>query len=217
MERFKEDDLMSLDIDNFKGAVSAGGGIARSNIWMVQLPTNIPRAPNLNSNTMNLICKNVTMPGRQIVTSDRMIGMKPFKTAYGYLHDDVSMTFQVLNDNKIRDYFYAWSELVVNTETKELNYFNEYTRDVKIFTIKKRSTTATKIANALVIADVIVELLGGDLLTNSQVSALMTNASSGVRLQNAFPTTLNGFELNNDADGLIELNVQLSFKDWRNI
>ena len=124
MERFKEDDLMSLDIDNFKGAVSAGGGIARSNIWMVQLPTNIPRAPTINSNTINLICKNVTMPGRQIVTADRMIGMKPFKTAYGYLTDDVSMTFQVLNDNKIRDYFYAWSELVVNTQTKELNYFN---------------------------------------------------------------------------------------------
>lgn len=217
MERFKEDDLMSLDIDNFKGAVSAGGGIARSNIWMVQLPTNIPRAPTINSNTLNLICKNVTMPGRQIVTADRAIGMKPFKTAYGYLTDDVSMTFQVLNDNKVRDYFYAWAELVVNTTTKELNYFNEYTRDVKIFTVKKRSTTATKVANALVIADVIVELLGGDLLTNSQVSALMTNSTGAVRLENAFPTTLNGFELNNDADGLIELNVQLSFKDWRNI
>ena len=34
------------------------------------------------------------------------------------------------------------------------------------------------------------------------------------RLLNAFPTTMNSMELNNDADGLIEVNVQLSYKRY---
>ena len=34
------------------------------------------------------------------------------------------------------------------------------------------------------------------------------------RLLNAFPTTMNSMELNNDPDGLIEVNVQLSYKRY---
>ena len=34
------------------------------------------------------------------------------------------------------------------------------------------------------------------------------------RLLNAYPTTMNSFELNNDLDGLLEVNVQLSYKRY---
>ena len=35
-----------------------------------------------------------------------------------------------------------------------------------------------------------------------------------VKLVDAFCTTLNAIQLNNDPNGLVELNVQLSYKDW---
>ena len=34
-------------------------------------------------------------------------------------------------------------------------------------------------------------------------------------LSEAFPTTVNVIELNNDQDGLVLVNVQLAFTDWR--
>ena len=34
------------------------------------------------------------------------------------------------------------------------------------------------------------------------------------RLLNAYPTTLNSFQLSNDLDGLLEVNVQLSYKKY---
>ena len=114
---------MSLNIDAFKGAVSAGGGFAKTNLFVVQLPTNIPGAPSINSNTLNLICKGAQMPGRQILSSERTIGMKSIKTAYGFLTDDVSLTFHVMNDFKVKEYFEACQQNVVNTTTQELNYF----------------------------------------------------------------------------------------------
>lgn len=208
---------MSLNIDTFKGAVSAGKGFAKSNLFVVQLPTNIPGAPVINSNTLNLVCKNIQMPGRQILTSDRIIGMKAIKTAYGFLHDDVSMTFHVMNDFKIKEYFEAWQQSVVNTTTQELNYFNEYTRNVEIRQLSKRSNAFQKLANGLILADAIFELFGSDLLSDSQVAGLANQTVHTVRLQNAYPTTLNGYELTNDLDGMVELNVQLSFKNWRQL
>ena len=208
---------MSLNIDTFKGAVSAGGGFAKTNLFVVQLPTNIPGAPVINSNTLNLVCKGAQMPGRQILTSERIIGMKSIKTAYGFLTDDVSLTFHVMNDFKIKEYFEAWQQSVVNTTTQELNYFNEYTRNVEIRQLSKRSSSFQKLASGLVLADAIFELVGSDLLSDNQVAGLLNQTVHGVRLQNAYPTTLNGYELNNELDGMVELNVQLSFKNWRQL
>ena len=208
---------MSLNIDTFKGAVSAGGGFAKTNLFVVQLPVNIPGAPPINSNTLNLICKGAQMPGRQILSSERTIGMKSIKTAYGFLTDDVSLTFHVMNDFKVKEYFEAWQQNVVNTTTQELNYFNEYTRDVDIKQLSKRSSSFQKLASGLVLADAIFELFGGDLLSDSQVAGLLNQTVHGVRLQSAYPTTLNGYELNNELDGMVELNVQLSFKNWRQL
>ena len=34
------------------------------------------------------------------------------------------------------------------------------------------------------------------------------------KLLNAYPTTLNSFQLSNDLDGLLEVNVQLSYKKY---
>jgi len=37
------------------------------------------------------------------------------------------------------------------------------------------------------------------------------------RLRDAFPTTLNAIELNNDQNGTVEISVQLSYTDWSEI
>ena len=122
-----------------------------------------------------------------------------------------------MNDFKIKEYFEAWQQSVVNTTTQELNYFNEYTRNVEIRQLSKRSSSFQKLATGLVLADAIFELFGSDLLSDNQVAGLLNQTVHGVRLQNAYPTTLNGYELNNELDGMVELNVQLSFKNWRQL
>mgnify|MGYP007000440401 CR=1 len=47
---------------------------------------------------LNLLCSNATLPGKQILTYDRVIGMERQRTAYGYAVDDTTLTFYALND-----------------------------------------------------------------------------------------------------------------------
>ena len=169
---------MTTDIDAFKSTVTGGAGLAMANMFLVQLPVSIPGIPNINSRTLNILCKSVQLPGRQVTTAPKIIGPKEVKHAYGILEDDVAMNFQVLNDYKIKNYFEKWQNLVINENTRELNYFNEYTRDVKIFQLRKRSGGAVKVGTALAVADLIFELFGGNLLNNNQVADLLSSSDT---------------------------------------
>tara|TARA_B100000927_G_C16295854_1_gene401430 strand:+ start:1 stop:639 length:639 start_codon:yes stop_codon:yes gene_type:complete len=211
-----------LNIQDFKSEISSGGGLARTNLFMVELPpgSSIPGAPsNLGARSLNLLCKEASLPGKQVLSTPRQIGMKPVNQAYGYLMDDVSLTFHVLNDYKIKKYFDAWQESAVNTSSNTLNYFNEYVKPVKIRQLSKRSGAQIKIGKTLVLADMLFELFGGDLLTNSQVNNLLSSSNNiyTCQLLDAYPTTVNPIALNNELDGMVELNVQLSYRKWREI
>lgn len=210
---------MTTDINSFKSVVSSGAGIAATNMFLVRLPTNIPGIPNINSRTLNILCKSAQFPGRQIMSTEKIIGPKAVKHAYGILEDDVSLTFHVLNDYKIKNYFEAWQNSVIDNDSRELNYFNEYTKDVKIFQLRKRSGGAVKFGAKLVLADLLFELFGGDLLNNNQVNDLLSSSDKvyGCNLENAYPTTMNAIELNNEQNGMVELNVQLSYRTWSEI
>ena len=195
---------MPLSVDDLKSAVRSGP--ARTNMFQVIMPT----LPGLVGNTreLNLLCRDIQLPGRQVLSNERVIGMKQIKVAYGYAADDISMTFLVTNDYGVKDYFEHWQELAANTLTKELNYPTTYCHDVTIHQLKHG--TAFDIPG---IFDQSFSFgpfninLDADLISNEQ--KIYT-----VKLVDAFCTTLNAIQLNNDPNGLTELNVQLSYKDW---
>jgi hypothetical protein len=99
---------------------------------------------------------------------------------YGFLKDDVSLTFYDNNDYSIRRYFETWQNKVLNQNTYEIKYKNEYSADVYISQLDHRNRFVY-----------------------------------GVTLLEAFPTTLNLIELNNEQNGLVEVNVQLSYSNWK--
>ena len=108
---------MPVSVDDLKSAVRSGP--ARANMFQVVMPT----LPGLVGNTseLNLLCRDIQLPGRQVLSNERTIGMKQVKVAYGYAQDDISMTFLVTNDYGVKRYFEHWQELAANTLTKELN------------------------------------------------------------------------------------------------
>ena len=179
-----------LGVDDFKSIVTSKGGIARANLFSVTLP-GLPGIAT--SQEMNLLCKDVVLPGRQVTTRERTIGLTTRKMAYGYLIDDVSMTFHVLNDYGVKEYFETWQNLAVDQNTYEIGYKKDYSFDVKINQIKKGS--------------------GGFVTSTNQLST--DEIIYSCVLEEAFPTTMNSIQLNNELDGILELNVQLSYTNWR--
>lgn len=210
-------------IDELKGLISSKGGLARTNQFLIQIPSfrtlNIPGItelfgfslpiPSVNdipgiidknptSRELDLLCKTATIPGKQILTRERAIGMQPELVAYGYAVPDVSLTFHLLNDYGVMKFFEGWKRSILNEETGEVGYKLNYQRDVKIHQLKRPiSNTEAKKGPF-------------DLILGPNGNTVYT-----VILENAFPTTIQSVDLTNDLDAIAEVTVQLSYTNVR--
>lgn len=186
-------------INDLKGYLSRSFGVAQANQFVVQLPS----GSDIDRRQLNVLCKSVTLPGKQITTVDRTIGIFNEKVANGFLVDDVSMTFHVLNDYATKKYFDQWMANVLgftSTDEREsgsVRYKKDYGYRVSIQQLKKPILRFGFNVGPL---DLDLDV-GGDVIY-------------AVDLIDAFPTSINTIQLSDELDGLVEINVQFSFTDW---
>jgi hypothetical protein len=194
---------MSFSVDQMKSLIGKKGGLAMSNLWKVQLPNLGVEA----SYDLNLLCKDVQLPGRQILTQERIIGMKQKKVAYGYAEEDVSMTFYVMNDYGIKEYFDEWQSRIIDFQTKELKYKDDYVFDIEITQLQKKKRNGLTVNFEIdFTANNLADLFDFSITSDIEVYKC--------KLIRAFPTTINALQLNSEQNGLLELNVQFSYDDW---
>ncbi len=194
---------MTFSVDQMKSLIGKKGGLAMANLWKVQLP-NLGRE---SSYDLNLLCKDVQLPGRQILTQERIIGMKQKKVAYGYAEEDVSMTFYVMNDYGIKEYFDEWQSRIINFNTKELKYKDNYVADIEITQLQKKKRNGLTVNFEIdFTANNLADLFDFSITSDIEVYKC--------KLIRAFPTTINALQLNSEQNGLLELNVQFSYDDW---
>ena len=128
---------MAFSIEQLKSEISAGGGMAIGNLYHVQLPTFTAQNLDVEMPSMSLLCRAATIPGRQILSTEKQIGVYTTKMAYGFAAEDVTLTFYALNDFEVRKYFEEWQAAAVNHTTGTVGYFDEYTAPVVIHHLKK--------------------------------------------------------------------------------
>ena len=214
-------------IDDLKALISKKKGLARSNVFAVALP---PIA-GLRSRELNLLCSSVNLPGRQIMTQERDIGLITQKVANNQTYDDVNLTFRCLNDYGIREYFEAWQNLCIDQASLEVGYLNEYAFNVKIHQLKRGIGAPTYqtpfgLPKLPPMANAIVDQFIGGTPLGGVINALKGEIDLGFigqsdtvyscELLQAFPTTMSAIELADaNMDGIVNLNVQLSYRNWR--
>lgn len=209
---------MAFQIDDFKSEIGKGGGIAMGNLYKIFLPP-----IKGDARALNMLCKATSLPGRQILSNEKQMGLDNMKVAYGYAVDDITLTFHCLNDMGVREYFELWQNLAVNQETKEVGYFNEYTHPVIIQHIKKGISFPIKKKKLFDSGKIPSSIRGRlprlgplDLAQGEiDVSAVFgDDITYTLLLDKAYPTTLNAIELSDDGQ-LLEVSVQLSYKNWK--
>jgi hypothetical protein len=214
-------------IDDLKALVTSKGGVARGNVFAVSLP---PLA-GLRSRELNLLCSSVNLPGRQIMSQERDIGLISQKVANNQAYDDVSLTFRCLNDYGIKEYFETWQNLCIDQQSLEVGYLNEYSFNIKIHQLKRGFgapvyQTPFGIPKLPPMATNIVDKFLGATPLGGVIDALKGELDLGFigqddtvyscELIQAFPTTMQSIELGDgNMDGLVNLSVQLSYKNWR--
>lgn len=207
-------------IDELKGMASSRLGFARTNQYLVEFPSMsgglggllgrfsgfIPSVPGLvgdntaSSRELNVLCKNVDLPGKQILATERNIGMVQQQIAYGYAITDVSMTFYLLNDYGVMNYINAWKSKVVDENNFTAGYKNDYAKPIKIHQLRKPLAGLSASAGPIRLN---LGFGGGSVYS--------------VELIDAFPRTINSIALSNDLDGLVEVTVSFSYTNWKRI
>ena len=184
-------------ISEIKSSITFGGGLARTNKFLVSLPSlgSGGIVGFLGSRNMNILCRTAQIPGKQVTTHEKRIGMKFEKVAYGYAVEDVTLTFMETALMPIRRYFDEWREIILNEDAQTAAYKTEYQKRV-------------------VISQLAMPLPFG-ALTNIPIDV---NASTySVELVNAFPTTITSVDYNNEADGFVETTVSMSYTNWKRV
>lgn len=185
-------------INELKAVASKGKGFASANQFMVSLPS----LGKYDTRDLNVLCTNVNMPGRQIMTQERLIGIKGRKMPNGFASDDVSMTFHVMNDYKIKEYFEEWQDKVVSQSTYEVRYPSSYANDVTIFQLRKGQAFDFPADFNIFGLNIDIDIFKSDAIIYQ------------CKLLDAFPTTMSQIDFSDEQDGLVKLNVQLSYRNW---
>ena len=206
---------MANTVDELKALANTKLGFARPNRFLVTMPTNFGGGGGLlggiigiltgggggaSGRELNILCSNTTLPAKITLTSERRIGMEFQKVAYGYAVDDVSMTFYLMNDYGVKEYFDAWQNTAIPEDGRKAfssNYKSQYAKSITIHQLRQPLKGFSK-----------------------QVGPIRFSAGIGggsvysVELLEAFPVSTSAIELNNELDGLVQLTVTFAYTNW---
>lgn len=182
-------------IEELKSKLISKGGMAMNNQFLVELPS----MGGVDGRTLNVLCKEVSLPGKQILTLDQTLGMYQEKIANGFAAEDVSMTFYVPNDYSTKKYFDEWRSKILYKKDGALvvGYKKDYVKDIVIRQLKK---PVARFGFDLGPLDINFDILGKSIYS--------------VKLIEAFPTSLASIQLSSELDQVVEFTVQFSYTDW---
>ena len=207
---------MASSVDELKALANTKLGFARANRFLVTFPTSFGGSGGIlgsvlgllniggggaSGRELNILCSNTTLPAKVTLTSERRIGMEFQKVAYGYAVDDVSMTFYLMNDYGVKEYFDAWRNSAIPEDGGNAftsNYKSSYAKSITIHQLRQPLKGFSRQVGPIRFG---LGLGGGSVYS--------------VELLEAFPVATSAIELNNELDGLVQLTVTFAYTNWR--
>ena len=207
---------MASSVDELKALANTKLGFARPNRFLVTFPTSFGGSGGIlgsvlgllniggggaSGRELNILCSNTTLPAKVTLTSERRIGMEFQKIAYGYAVDDVSMTFYLMNDYGVKEYFDAWRNSAIPEDGSNAftsNYKSTYAKSITIHQLRQPLKGFSRQVGPIRFG---LGLGGGSVYS--------------VELLEAFPVATSAIELNNELDGLVQLTVTFAYTNWR--
>ena len=187
-------------ISEIKSSITFGGGLARTNKFLVTLPSLGAGGivGFLGARNMNILCRTAQLPGKQILTHEKRIGMQFEKVAYGFAVEDVTLTFLETSTLPVRRYFDTWRALTLNEEAQTAKYKTVYQKRILVHQLA-------------------LPLPIGALPVANRIPADVQVTTYAVELINAFPTTVTSIDFTNEQDGFAETTVSIAYTNWKRV
>ena len=140
---------MPFDINDFRSEVNAQGGLAKSSNFRALITGGVLK--NSKAKAIGLLLNQASIPGRILATNEIQtygpVRKAPYRTSY----DDVQVSIYCTNDNLFpRDLFEEWQSAIINTQTGQANYFDQYVADIELeqYDDEGKTTFACKLIDA---------------------------------------------------------------------
>lgn len=145
------------DMSMNKFLASFNKGFAKPNRFRVEF--NLPEGVNLNAGdigvnidalrqnirqvdrglngqgAIDLKCHTLNFPQRSLMTFEHKQNSAPVRFPYSAMYDPVTFSFYADNTYSTRDYFDVWQSAVINFGTNTVNFYDEYTADIRMYAI----------------------------------------------------------------------------------
>ena len=170
-------------IDDFKSVISRRSGLAPANRFAIFMSPPSQTLLNLDlqnvaSNLLSgnfgagqlvndprdiaILCESCSLPWRQIQTLDHQNRnyRQSVKEPQGYFNEDVSFVFHLTNDYHMKKVFDRWLDLIIDPETYQVAYKNEFVSDVTIQQLNQQNIPVygVKLKNAFPVTMNAIEL-----------------------------------------------------------
>ena len=138
----------AFSIDTLKAAVSDLGGFAKGNRYNVTIkpPTGIAGLgsdPALGN--LQYLCESVSLPTKGIASNAHDVYGPPREIPYRETFTEAALSFILDDAFTVKRFFDKWQEKIINVETGNVNYWNNF---VATINITRLSNDATSFAEA---------------------------------------------------------------------
>lgn len=130
-------------IDTFKSLLSTYR-TTRNNGFYVKIdwPTELNNDTELTK-MIHYYCESAHIPSKNISTSSVRLEHAFFEAPYGISYEPVTLTFYLDENMRLRDTFVNWYRMIYDDATNGLRFYNDYAKNVTIFTIDKSAPGAS--------------------------------------------------------------------------
>ena len=155
------DTVSKFSPDRFRATLTNGFGLASPSRFQVEFPSirGMTKAGGgtvsdySSSDDRNLLCAAAGIPGKQISTINRAIGIEQSQIATGHTFPEASFTFYLPNSYVMRDYFERWMETITSQRSGKVQYvgfYKNYVKDVMVrqYTRNARRAYSVKLLDA---------------------------------------------------------------------
>tara|TARA_A100001011_G_C14213291_1_gene800876 strand:+ start:249 stop:875 length:627 start_codon:yes stop_codon:yes gene_type:complete len=208
---------MAFSIEKLRTQITKSDGLALSNQFVVVLP----RIAGTITETkeLNVLCKTATMPGRAMATVPRIYSVKGTEIANQIITDDVTLTFHLLNDWGVKQYFERWHQSVIGN-SYYVGYEKEYSSRMSIHHLRKGMSYDFDLRNRGIsfASKFLAKFLNFTVNVDFDFDRNYSDKTNySLVLEDAYPKSVSGVALDNQPDGLLEIQVVMQYRDWRRV
>lgn len=119
------------------------GGFAKGNRYNVtfsSLPTGLSTAVNEN---LQYLCESVSLPTKGIASNAHDVYGPPREIPYRETFTEAALSFILDDAFTVKKFFDKWQEKIINVETGNVNYWNNFVATINITRLSNDATSFT--------------------------------------------------------------------------